>query len=720
LTITNRIKSAVRGFTAPTTKNAALGEARAFLKYGNQRNMTADWSQVLMSDEDNYTGFLYGALDIRAVSATKIGEYYVKTTANFKTLQEAKKKEEVITHPYYDLINNSTNFSNFDFWYDNVTYVDLKGVSYVMAIRTIGTNGVLGRVQEFKLLNPFQVQRIFDSKGELQGYREYRGGMVRDIPKELIIPIINLNPFDQTKLWSLADAAKDNQFTLKTANDYTRLSIRNNVNAPGIISTDRELEGEDLKNFRARVMGHEKGEPLFGGGAGAIKWEDMQSDLNKAALDKVNSISINSLIAVTGASKTMLGIEESGTTRDTSTTQKDNFIEYRTMPAVQKIVDALNLDYQRNYSADYDRWGYKMFIDNPLGSDHDAELKDIEIRDKKEELYLDLVNKGYDREVAAKYTEGEITLIELGEPTNEPKTTETPENQATILLKQNKKEHVCETNALTPDSEGEIQNVQASLQNSIINLDERLLADVANKIGQVKNDFDSEDDIIAERKKQEYISELTLLLVGFYGIIIPLVASNVLSKRAASGGGLVAFTMNNEVRTYIKTTAGKAALSHITTTVDSMYKYAQQQALAGQPRDVIARNIINKYGAEISKSRAVTIARTEANRAFTMSQYMADKQFLKSEGLTERAYKQWVTRNDNPCAFCQELASQPPIPFVENFADIGDELTGTEERDGKTVVKKMTVTYADLEAGNAHPNCGCTYTLVDENGNQLT
>lgn len=706
----------------PTRNSGSLRAARDFLRFGSGRDMRADWSQVIMAPQDNYTGYMYGAIDIRAVSSTKIGEYYLKTKAKPEVAEQAKKKEEEVVHPYIELIDESKTFSNFDFWYDNSTYLDLMGCAYILVIRNVN-KGLVGNIQEFKILKPYFVQRIFDANTkELLGYKEHKGGMVRDIPKEMIIPIIKLHPFSHDETYSTADAAKDHQFTLKSAGDYTRSAIRGNTNAPGIIGTDRELEGEELANFKSRVMGHVKGEPLFAGGKGALTWQDMQVDLNKAALKDVNSISLNNLISVTGASKTMLGIEESGTTKDTSKTQKDNFIDYRSIPIVQKIIDALNQDYKNYYPNDYAKTKFKMYIDNPLLSDRDSELKDVDIRSRKQEVYNTLVNKGYDHEIAAKYAEGTATLMELGEPTNEPIQVGIPENQAAILLKQEKNEltikHEVESTPKEPlevvDNQadtGLLRTTQASLQNSIVNIDERMIAEISQRLGKVENDL-KETDLLTERQRKEYENELELVLMGFYGIILPLFAYNVLSKRAESYGKLVPFKMNNEVRSFIKDIASKAARSHIETTLDSVYKFAQEQALKGVGRDQIVRDIINKYGAEISKSRASLIAQTETNRAFTMSQFQADKQFIKQGGYEGQAYKQWVTRSDNPCGICLNLASQPPIPFDQNFADIGDELTGTELKDGKTIVRKMTVGFADLEAGNAHPRCFCDYDLI--------
>ena len=65
--------------------------------------------------------------------------------------------------------------------------------------------------------------------------------------------------------------------------------LRNNINAPGILSTDVILDEEEFKTFRVRLMNHKWGAYICNGG-GAISWNSMQTELSKAALKDVNEI----------------------------------------------------------------------------------------------------------------------------------------------------------------------------------------------------------------------------------------------------------------------------------------------------------------------------------------------------------------------------------------------------------------------------------------------
>lgn len=424
----NIIERVVNSYTAFTGNNRATNSAssdpNSFLKYGNRhKRLLQDWSQVEMSDEDMYTGYSYAAIKKRANRASVLGRRFLYTEAAPKLMEAAKAKDDQVKHPYLDLITKSKEFTQKKFWHDISTYLDLEGVYYLMAVRAVGVNAdgtaKIGAVQKFVMLNPYNVKRVRkEATGEIGGYIESRDGMYREIPKEQIIEIRLLNPFNNDIPFSMTDAAKENQFTMKQAGDFTRHSIQGNINAPGVITTDVILEDHIFDNFIARIKNHDKGEPIYGNGAGAIKWEDMQIDLDKAALDKINEIHRSMLFAVTGVSKTAMGIEESGTGREVSKTQKDDFTENAVMPQIEEIIDALNLDYRKWYP-EWDTNEYEIMLDNPLEADRDAELKDIDIREKEYEMTNKLINLGYEFDMAAAYAHGDISLEELGEPTLE-------------------------------------------------------------------------------------------------------------------------------------------------------------------------------------------------------------------------------------------------------------------------------------------------------------
>lgn len=429
MNLQQRVKIAAQALTGKTNNSLAVTEANKFLRYGNgPKPLTQNWSEVRMSDEDMYTGYSYAAIVKRANRTSVLGRRYIITDADPKYSAMFQDKPEELIHPYLKVINRSKQYAKKRFWYEISTYLDLKGVYYLGVVRSTrqtqaGTKKV-GAVQKFVLINPYEVRRVIkESTGEVGGYVESHQGFYREWAPEQIIEIMMLNPFDKDKPYAMADAAKESQFTLKQAGDYTRQTINGNINSPGIITTDVVLEDLMFENFKQRIRGRDKGEPIFGNGSGSIKWQDMQIDLDKAALDKINEINRSILFAVSGTSKTTLGIEESGTTRDTSETQDENFTIDAIIPRVEDICDALNLDY-RNWYSEWEENQFEIVVDNPVEADREATLKDIEIRTKQLEVANSLIAAGYEPEQAIAYAKGEINLDQLGLPTLEEELTD--------------------------------------------------------------------------------------------------------------------------------------------------------------------------------------------------------------------------------------------------------------------------------------------------------
>lgn len=421
MNLQQRVNNAVQALTGKTNNSLGVSEANRFLRYGSgQKPLVQNWSDVKMSDEDMYTGYSYAAIVKRANRTSVLGRRFVMTEASQKTVDEYRAREEDLIHPYLKVVNRSKEFTKKQFWYEISTYLDLEGVYYLGVVRNARqrANGttMVGAVQKFVLINPYEIRRIIkESSGEVGGYVESHNGFYREWAPHEIIEIKMLNPFDKDKPFAMTDAAKESQFTLKQAGDYTRQTLNGNISSPGIVTTEVLLDDTKFENFKERVRGRQKGEPIFANGAGAIQWQDMQIDLDKAALDKVNEINRQILMAVSGTSKTTLGLEESGTTRDTSKTQDENFTVDAVVPRAEDIADALNLDYRKHYD-EWDENEFEIVVDSPVEKDREAELKDIEIRDAAYDLAEKLINAGYDREASFKYANGDISWEELGEP----------------------------------------------------------------------------------------------------------------------------------------------------------------------------------------------------------------------------------------------------------------------------------------------------------------
>lgn len=420
-----RVRNAVRALNEPHNVKANNSSiANEFLRFGARPKMGLNIDDPVLTDEDMYTGYGYAIIERRANRAVVLGTEYTYT-------KSTKKDGHSVEHPYLKLINDSLDFTAEDFWYEYSRYWDLEGVFYILAVRAVTNtkmkNGYtkVSNVKNFEILNPYQVQRVFNQEGELGGYVENRNGMQREIPVEQIICVIKHNPTDRKKSFSLGDAASDAQFVLKQAADYQRKSIRNNINAPGLITSDIIMEDHDFENFKQRVKDHQQGEPLFGNGPSAISYQDTSIDLNKSALTDVNANNRDMLISVGGTSKNQLGLDQSGTGRETAGVQKDDFTENAVMPVIKKMIGALNLDYKRYYPEDFTNNGYEIALNNPLSSDYENTLLEVQVNQQQLAFVHTLVASGYEYEIATQFVTGEIDLHALGMPTLQPELSDT-------------------------------------------------------------------------------------------------------------------------------------------------------------------------------------------------------------------------------------------------------------------------------------------------------
>ena len=403
------------------TSNSLVRGARDFLKYGNRDKLYPTWSDVKMSDRDLYRGYSYAVIQKRGNKVASLAKENLKTWAKPEVLDEFQKKNEQVVHPYLTLIENSTEFTEKQFWKNISIYLDLAGRYYLGVLRTevrpLNPNLPIITTDptKFIMLNPYEIRRVVDKDGNVAGYIERKkDGRYREWALHQIIEMRELNPFDpEESQWAMTEAAKDAVYTINQSADYTRHSLDGNVSAPGIITTDVILQDEDFENFRARVTQHTKGEPLFGNGAGAIKWESMQVDLDKAALLDINEINRTTLFAVSGTSKTSLGIEQSGTTRETARVQSEQFVSDTAQPRLEDIIDFLNLDYKKHYNREYKKTGYYIEVQSAVGRDYENETKATAMRQTQLDLALSLIQAGYTQESAYQYATGDIELADL-------------------------------------------------------------------------------------------------------------------------------------------------------------------------------------------------------------------------------------------------------------------------------------------------------------------
>lgn len=673
-----------------------------FLRRGSSGSITTrDLDIVEMQPREYYTGQLYAAIRTRANRVAYLAREHTKTRLFNDPNQELAIAED--QHPYLKLINESPSFANTYFWRSLSTFLDLTGKAYIFVLRNPGNGNLVGTPKEFKIVNPYNLTRVVNESTGDTKYIETRGAAWREIPEEQLIVVQSFNPFNLNDGYAMVDAARDDQFSIQQARDYTRKAVKKNVGQRGLLTTDVIMDDIEFKNFKDKVKAGETGDFLFGNGPDALKYTDMQIDLDKLALDSINRISTESLIAVSGASKTILGIEQSGVTRDTARVQQDLFDANHAIPQLDDIIDSLNQDYKTRYQNEYQSRQLELFVDSPLKVDKDRDLKDAQIEKTKAEAAKVLIDTGYDPDSVTKMLEMDDELkFEARQPKVAPMPQQTPQEDTPPDELQNA------LNSFTPGIDRVVRGFESTLANQVENIESQLFALALPKLseGFAKNAV-SQKDALNKKDRERLEKELAVALAAFGGNIVSLFGSQTMSKRFVQFRMPGEFTMDKAVNKAIKSSASKAATSHINTFLDASLSEARKAGLEGLSREQISSRLTGAFP-DLSKTNATRIARTESYKAVNMAQYEADKQFLEQNGLETQAYKRWTVQSANPCPYCQELDGQE-IPFDESFVDMGDAVTVSGD---DATTKQLFASYEDIDAGNLHPNCSCTYELV--------
>ncbi len=706
------------------SKNTMGERIATFNRGGYRRSVNLD-TMVDLESTEYYKGYLYASIRTRANRTAQLAQDSLKTYINNVGQDD---KESDIPHPYLKIIDSSPTFSNYYFYKAVSTFIDLTGGAYILAIRNFtpgvrDEQGVLtspakyGELKELKLLNPYNVQRVVNAQGELAGYREYREGLMRDIPAQMMIEVREFNPFNMSEGFAMVDAAKEDQYLNRQTGLFTRSAIKNNVGQRGLITSELLMEQEDFENFMNRV---EKtagegnaGKFMFSNGSGAITYTDMQIDLDKLALSSINEISRESLFSVAGVSKTILGLEMSGVTRESGKVQSDLFTQQQTIPQLQLIADAFNQDYRNAYPDQYNKSKIELRIDSPLKTDRDAELLDAQIINTKAIAAQTLIKTGFDPAEALET----VGLSEMSF-TAPPVQTITPLTDTAVQHADHlhdEDDPILKVNELAPALRQVIAGKQSTLMAEINAWQGRVLQASLQVVAKNELTSSQEDEVIDAEDRNKYENELVELIIAYYLGIVPLFASQTIKDRFREFQLSASFSMTAAIQKLIATHAGNSAKSHLDTVLTEIYNVARQAATEGKSRSEIISAIIKRYNGTISQAQATRIARTETNQSIATAQFEADKQFVAQNGLEGRVFKQWVTRSDNPCPFCMELerrTSANPIPFSENFVNLGESVQAQFENKDSTTTRTYVVGYEPIGSGTLHPNCSCIYRLI--------
>ena len=536
--------------------------ANDFLKRGNFKARQDVQLDQKFNPEMTVNGWMYAALNTRSDA---FGEFCEENIVS-----ESEKQENPY-HPYLKLIEESKEIPEYEFWKKAISNYDNYGLIYFFVLRRVvkNTDGSIKHIgipTKINILNSSKIIPLTHD-GKIVGYREQVDAThKREFAPEQIIRVINPHPRNQDEPYSIYEAAKDYQYTINKGTEFAQNALINNINTPGILSTSEVLNDEEYDNLISRINSHEPGKAIVTDGTGNLTYTSISQSLDQAALPTLTELSRQTIFAVTGTSKTILGIEESGVTRDTSKVQDKKFIKRAIAPVAKRIISAFNFDYRVRYPELYKQNGVKMVIKSIYDAEETSEQFDVQ--KKLFDDITEIIYSGYTKESAEKFMYGDISFTDLeldaedaqdiegeqedidnqeNQPTSEEQTEETEEENdgsektlQHIHIENQESEmhnHTSSDNyymkalKLHVNEQGELDEYGKSIENKINQAKNNLLKEIRTiQLQAIResssklsvNAFDYED-IRTEEQEDTIYNKIKNALRKYWFLILPLV-----------------------------------------------------------------------------------------------------------------------------------------------------------------------------------------------------
>lgn len=403
----------------------------SWLRSGHKGIMLNNTAEVRIEPKHLYRGYGYGIIRSVVNSGINTAEENIRTTCSSLQREILAEKDDQIEHPYKKLWQNSPYFSEYDFWKKYLTYIQLKGEFYIYMNRKKlvgadrykpGTKNLCGKTAYMKIINPYEMKpHKYDKETGavsewIRTFKNPNGGkdLTQIYPAYQIIRVAEFDPWKEEEPYSLLDASRENLFTLENAKDYTRHALVNNINAPGLLAVEGDFQSqEEFDNYVAMLQNHTEGEMVIAAGNAKTTYQDMNQNLDGASQEKIRGIERDEMLVTSGVSKSVLGIETTGLTRDVAATQKLTFTERTVVPYIRLMIETLNYDYRTMYAGNFIIDKYILRITIPSVGDKAQEMKELEIREEEYNMVQRYVERGYTRKSAAQYVRGEIDVEQL-------------------------------------------------------------------------------------------------------------------------------------------------------------------------------------------------------------------------------------------------------------------------------------------------------------------
>ena len=612
--------------------------ATDFLRRGNFKTRQDVALDQKYNPEMTVNGWMFAALNARSDAFGEFCEENIITES---------KKGENLYHPYLQLIEESKEIPEYEFWKRAISDYDNYGQMYFFILRRVvyDKNGEvehIGLPTRIDVLNASKMT-ILTKNGKVVGYKEQIDSThKREYSADQIIRIINPHPRNPDIPYSIYDAAKDYQYTINKGTEFAQNALINNMNTPGILSTTEVLNDEEYDNLISRINSHEPGKAIVTDGTGNLTYTSISQSLDQAALPTLTELSRQTIFAVTGTSKTVLGIEESGVTRDTSKVQDRKFIKRAIAPVAKRVISAFNFDYRVKYPELYKQNQVKMVI-KPL---YDAQETQEQF-DTQKKLFDDIteiIYSGYTKESAEDFMYGDISFTDLeldaedaqdiedeqediDNPENQPTEEEEPKEESPeendgsektlqqIHIENQDSEMHNHTNSddyylkalrLHINEQGELDEYGKSIENKINQAKNNLLREIRSiqlqairesNTKMAVNAFDF-SDIRTEEQENDIFRKIKNAFRKYWFLILPIIGKERLIEDRSGNEQFKDEEVNllgtKRVKDYIDEVSEKAAKSH-TNTIYKTILDAVNKASNKILRNIFAKEYVESY-----------------------------------------------------------------------------------------------------------------------------
>lgn len=628
-------------------------------------------------------------------------------------------------HPYLKAIHKGAE-SDRDFWTSIATYVLTTGDAYVYTGERKMQSGGIKLPDTMSVLQSNMVVALYDSKNNQVGWRvkpidKYQEN--KDYLVENVIDVRDFNLFDMRAGYGVLRPILHRLNTEDQANMLRLAMLQNGLATPGMLQLADDIKDGDFENVKQQVNerwrgagGTKAGSPIIAR-ASDMNYKEIVSDYDKLAMESLSKVDNAAIFAALGASKTILGIEESGTTRDTSRIMTENWIEDFVMPLVDTIADCFNQDFINNYPGEYARQGnIEIRVPKPTARDVDTEETDAQINELNARALNFLITAGYNGNDALKFIGYEEKMgwsadqIKGVTPAaTTPTTTDTSggtTNSMTVNVTPG--EQVAHDHHINPSlkandfSTDDMTQRQQSLAGDVANVDATLEKYYVNQ------DTTSYDD------QTKYLEDLGLILLA-YGLSEVFDAGNAQSAALAPlalklQGKVpvngIQFTLDNNTHIALQELAKSSAQGHYDYIDKKVRDMIAKATADGKSETEITQMVRQMFGEQITKTDAQRLAVDQSRRAYKNGKLLADQQWARQNGLQGQAYKVFRNRGADPCKYCQSLNGER-VPLDQNFLNVGDVIQVDED----DKIKTFKIGYQPVSSGVVHPYCDCDYDL---------